>query len=246
MNLPKISIVVLGYLESNRRYLDACLKSVAALDYPQELIDLVVVSPYLAHPDPYVKIIKPPEPGSFSRSVNEGVRNSDPASEFILILSDDTIISKGSLRAMVGYGDNALIGAMSNCDLEWKYNLELPVTGLNRYYKFAPEGQGDPPIKEMIGANSPMPRGTLITDTLCFYAVLIPRKIWDEVGPLDEDFNMGYEDTFFCYKARSKGFQIAVAMDALIFHAGGQSSELINDSMRASNVAKFNEKMSKL
>jgi GT2 family glycosyltransferase len=242
MSLPKVSIVVLGYLESNRPYLEACLASVAALDYPRELLNVVVVSPYYDEHLPRVNtVVVVSEPGSFSKSVNRGTKVSmayDFQPDFILVLSDDTLITRDALKNMVALGDSAVIGAMSNCDNNWKYDVKFPVTGDARYYQFA----GEPPLNDMINARSPFEGGVLLTETLCFYAVLIPRKVWNAVGELDERFNMGFEDSDYCARAKALGFPCKIAMNALIYHAGGASAAIITDEMRSSNEREFNAK----
>lgn len=249
MSLPKISIVVLGYLESNRHYLEACLAGVAALDYPSEFLDVVVVSSWakagLYHGQRYssvvvsqVTYIDSPSPGGFSHSVNAAVRVCSKDSDFILILSDDTLITRDALKNMVAVGQDAVIGAMSNCDNNWKYDVKFPVTGDARYYQFA----GEPPLDAMINAKSPFESGVLLTETLCFYAVLISRKVWNAVGELDERFNMGFEDSDYCARAKALGFPCKIAMNAMIYHAGGASAEIITDEMRSSNEREFNAK----
>lgn len=245
MSLPKVSIVVLGYLESNRHYLEACLRSVANLEYPKDLLDITLVSPYgrsVIYPQDVLdmRIVSPPEPGSFSKSVNAGIKASNKDSDYYLILSDDTVITHNALNNMVKYGDNCVIGPVSNCDNDWKYKVLLPVTGFERFYELGKDSELA--LGMMIKADSPWPQGALLTDTLCFYAVMIPRKVWNEVGELDEGFNMGHEDSDYCHRARLKGYVPIVAMDSLIYHAGGASSEIINDSMRESNEKRFKEK----
>lgn len=234
MNLPKVSIVVLGYLESNRKYLAECLASVRNLYYPKELLDIIVVSPY------WPGAVRSTRANNFSGSVNAGVAACDPESKHILLLSDDTIIANGALKAMVeAAGDNeCLMGALSNCDQYWKYQLHLPHVSLpKRFYKLE---EVNP--RELMNAESYYPGGILMTDTLCFYALLIPRKVWDKVGELDEDFNMGFEDSDYCERAKELGIPCAIAMDAIIYHAGGATSEIIRDEWRVKNERLFHEK----
>lgn len=249
MSQTKVSIIVLGYLENNRHYLEACLRSVANLEYPKDLLDITLVSPYgrsVIYPQDVLdmRIVSPPEPGSFSKSVNAGIKASNKDSDYYLILSDDTVITHNALNNMVKYGDNCVIGPVSNCDNDWKYKVHLPVTGFERFYELGKDSELA--LGMMIKADSPWPQGALLTDTLCFYAVMIPRKVWNELGPLDESFNMGYEDSFYCYKARLAGYQCVVAMDALVYHAGGKSSELITPEMRENNERLFADKCQKL
>jgi len=53
----------------------------------------------------------------------------------------------------------------------------------------------------------------------CFAAALIPAQPWEEVGPLDENLPMYYEDSEWCYRARLFGYRVAAAPAAVVYHA---------------------------
>jgi glycosyltransferase involved in cell wall biosynthesis len=55
----------------------------------------------------------------------------------------------------------------------------------------------------------------------CFAATLIPRSSWESVGPIDEKFQMYYEDAEWSYRARLLGFRILAAPQATVYHAFG-------------------------
>ncbi len=55
----------------------------------------------------------------------------------------------------------------------------------------------------------------------CFACVMIPSKMWDVVGAVDEGYEMYYEDTDWCYRARLLGLKVIFAPEAEAFHAFG-------------------------
>lgn len=245
--MDSVSIVVPAYLESNRAMFEACLRSIANLDYPKFALDVVVVSPWARQaycesllPGIAVRSIENRRANSFSGSINAGVDASSRTTKYILLLSDDTILTRQSLRRLVdSTGDNeALVAALSNCDNYWKYIVPLPHIYPERFYRL----DHTLDTHALMNASSPIHQGILLTDILCFYATFIPRKVWERVGELDEAFNMGYEDTDYCYRAQKLGVRCVVALSALIWHAGGGTGEVITDEMRASNVKIFTEK----
>ena len=242
MSLPRVSIVILAYLESNRAYFEACWSSVKNLNYPKELLDIVIVSPWLKEVSGAKVVRNYARPDSFSGSTNTGIDHTDPDSKLILLLSDDTMIARESLMNMVLAADEAdvVLAALSNCDNYWKYHLHLPYVYPERYYRL--EHLNADMIKAMQNASSMYPPGIIFTDTLCFYAFLIPRKTWDKVGELDEGYNMGFEDSDYCARARLKGVRLAICMNAIIWHAGGASAEIITEGMREGNKKRFAEK----
>jgi hypothetical protein len=60
--------------------------------------------------------------------------------------------------------------------------------------------------------------GADTADWLAFVCVYIPRRAWDDVGPLDERFvGYGYDDVDWCQRARSHG-ELRVARDVRVLH----------------------------
>ncbi|MBN1220211.1 MAG: glycosyltransferase family 2 protein [Anaerolineae bacterium] len=55
-------------------------------------------------------------------------------------------------------------------------------------------------------------------------ALLIRRKAWEQVGPLDEDFFMYFEETDWCRRAARAGWEIHYLPDAQVIHYEGKSS----------------------
>jgi GT2 family glycosyltransferase len=53
----------------------------------------------------------------------------------------------------------------------------------------------------------------------CFAAALIPAAAWREIGPIDEEFPLYYEDSEWCYRARLLGYTIRAAPKAVVYHA---------------------------
>ena len=58
-------------------------------------------------------------------------------------------------------------------------------------------------------------------------ALLIPRKVLDAVGLLDETFFMYYEEVDLCRRVINKGWKVVYFPDSQIIHLGGKSSDQI-------------------
>jgi len=50
---------------------------------------------------------------------------------------------------------------------------------------------------------------------------LIPRDVWDTVGPLTEETFCGYDDFDYCYRTAKFGYQVWLCTEASIIHHGG-------------------------
>jgi GT2 family glycosyltransferase len=53
---------------------------------------------------------------------------------------------------------------------------------------------------------------------ICGACHLIPRKVWDEVGPLTEETFCGFDDYDYCYRVWKKGYQVWLRGEAFMTH----------------------------
>jgi len=71
------------------------------------------------------------------------------------------------------------------------------------------------------------------TDRLIFFCVLIRRKLYEELGGLDEAFGLGYfEDTDFVYRARHLGKKLIISERIFIYHQGKGSFSKVSGAVR--------------
>ena len=65
---------------------------------------------------------------------------------------------------------------------------------------------------------------------LAFFCVLLPRRVLEAVGPLDERFAVGmFEDDDYCRRVRQKGWTLAVARDSFVHHWGRGSFRRLSE-----------------
>lgn len=169
----------------------------------------------------------------FSAGVNTGIRHAFEAScTHILILNPDAVMQQESLRTLLdGLSADAAIGATGPAMLDNKgkpaaagYYLKAPTWlstllfstflrphFINRPYfvKHFYEETGldhDKSVAQIPGA-----------------CLLTSKKVLDDVGLLDEDFAIWFEDVEWCYRARKHGYKMWYCHDALVQHEGGVS-----------------------
>ena len=64
-----------------------------------------------------------------------------------------------------------------------------------------------------------------------FFCALVPRMVWDKVGGLDEQFEIGmFEDDDFSLRVRRSSYRIAVAEDCFVHHFGRGSFSKLSPS----------------
>lgn len=254
MNLPRISIVMTTYRPESKRYLDLAIRSIKNLDYPSELLDVILVGKPGYIPEyPGVRSMAPELPEFHNPvGVNFGMKASRSDSEYVMLLNDDVILTRDSLKNLVLSmpTENCVMSAISNCDNQWKYVLTMGYQKgdqafilQKRYYTYE---ELEPHFDGLMNTVSLYPRGIILADTLCLYANLIPKRLWDDLGGFDEGFKTGYDDTDFCIRARKAGAHLVIALDSLIWHFGGASTNhTLTDEIREETRRYFYEKWAK-
>ena len=64
-------------------------------------------------------------------------------------------------------------------------------------------------------------------DQIMGAAMMVRNSVIEEVGRLDEDFFMYFEEVDWCYRMREYGWRIVFLPDAVITHLGGRSTSQI-------------------
>jgi GT2 family glycosyltransferase len=73
-------------------------------------------------------------------------------------------------------------------------------------------------------APAPLVRDSFLT----FASVLLRCRMLEEIGLMDERYFMYFEDADFCFRARQRGWKLAVAADTCVLHKVGGSSDAKN------------------
>ena len=130
----------------------------------------------------------------FAKAINIGLAASD--APYACILNNDTVIYPEAFERMLHWLDRdlllGLIGPLTN-----SANTHQRVSG--------PE------------ACSP---GYLYTPILvAFFCAILPRTVYETVGPLSEEYGLGYgEDDDYCIRVRQAGYRTGIARDAYVHH----------------------------
>ena len=162
----------------------------------------------------------------FSSGNNVGVNAS--SSEYVLLINSDTIIQPGAIQKLVEtLDDNPAMGMASPC-LEWPdgtpqescFRFQRPIT---EFMKSAATGliskffnRYEVPFSVSIEKSYP--------EWTSFACVLIRRKVFEDIGLLDEGFFMYFEDVDFCKRASEAGWNIINNPSAHVVHLRGGSS----------------------
>jgi GT2 family glycosyltransferase len=216
-NGPLVSVIIVGH--NSRSWLDACLSSLNDQSYtPLEIIFVDNASndetlPWLTNSYPHLKTLRLESLQSLARAINLGVEQA--TGQYFLLLNPDVQLQEDSLAQMVEVGNHITHAiVVPKLHLMWAPgflngigNSASPSRpGTDTALGHLDFGQFDA-LKEVASA--------------CFAAVLIARSAWEQVGPLDEAFEMYFEDIEWSYRARLQGLHIYLAPKAIVNHALG-------------------------
>lgn len=249
MSPPLVSVIIPWHLDEMSDYVILCLESLKKQSLRE--IEVIVYSCVdralhdqiadIYQNDSRFKFSHDEEKTYYATKCNRAVAKSDPNSRYLLLGSDDIIFSHNALRNMALWAadHDIILNPFCNTDLGWYFHTALPF-GLKKFMR----------RNELTGATvtsienyQPTLNLLIPTNHNAFYATLMPRKVWNVVGTLEEKYKTGYEDTDYCMRARQHNVQTFFTTGAFIFHFGGAtSSKTVTPEERVYNEATFKQK----
>jgi GT2 family glycosyltransferase/glycosyltransferase involved in cell wall biosynthesis len=224
----KISIIVLTYnnLDYNRLCLNSIVEKTVYPNYELIVVDNASTDgtpeflEEFAARHPHVRLVLNAANTGFARGNNIGA--AEATGEILVFLNNDTVVTRGWLSGLARYLQDeriGLVGPVTN----WSGNE----TCITVEYKT---------VREMDSFaqryTSDHARQAFEVKMLPFLCVGLRRKVFEEVGPLDENFGLGmFEDDDYAVRLKEKGYKVLCAEDVFVHHWGKASfSKLDQDS----------------
>lgn len=238
--LPKVAIIIVTYNSS--KVISELLKSLNQTDYPKDrLIIFIIDNASIDNTYEVIKetiekihfrfntnIIRLRKNFGFAGANNIALklvkRLYNDVQFFVLVNPDIIILSREWLKELITaahmLGENTILGAVL-----YKNGHRVDTVG----EIFDPLGQPCSIMGEMSALY--LERVLRITKiplmfipNIWFALVVIPKKIIDSIGFLDEHYYMYFEDTEYCLRAWSHGYRCAILMRFIAIHKHGKSS----------------------
>lgn len=233
----KLSIIIVSW--NVKDDLSGCLASLKA-NRPSLPFEVIVVDnmsfdgtvAMVRQEYPDVAVIENHENKGFARANNQGIKQS--RGQYVLLLNPDTIVSPGSLDRLVAFLDsNPDVGACGPKLLNADGSTQASVRRFPTY-RAALYNQT---ICRVMGLFRAQYRKWMMkdfgydrqmdVDQIMGAAMLIRRSVIDDVGGMDENFFMYYEEVDLCYRIKKPGRRIVFFPGAVITHLGGRSSSQV-------------------
>ncbi|MEM3553381.1 MAG: polysaccharide pyruvyl transferase family protein [Candidatus Bathyarchaeia archaeon] len=225
---PKASIIVVTY--NNLDYTKICLESLVRKTFYPNFEVIVVDNCSQDGTREYVKsmgesmgfkVVLNESNKGFPAAANQGIRSS--CGEYLAILNNDVVVSRGWLSRLIRYLERdesiGLVGPVTNfCGNEAR--IKVPYVDIEGMEVFSEEY-----------VRTHMDPSWFETNMLAFYCVVLRRRIIEEVGFLDEGYEIGlFEDDDFCHRVRLRGYKIVCAEDVFVHHFGEASFKKLDRS----------------
>jgi len=213
---PLVSVIVLTY--NNLDFTRACLRSIEAESHWPNLEIIVVdnassdgTPEFLAEwqrGGPRRRIILNEHNLGFAAGNNVGLAAA--SGDYLVLLNNDTYVTPNWIGAMVKHlarnPDIGILGPVTN-NIGNEARVEVRYTGMEEMQRAA-------------AAYTLRRMGKLLdVDTVAFFCVAMPRSTYEQVGPMDEAFGVGFfEDDDYCRRVQAAGLRVVVADDVFIHH----------------------------
>jgi GT2 family glycosyltransferase len=216
----RVSAIVPITSLKERDWLGDCLASLSAQTY--EDIEVLVVdnatafglAEWLQAEHPRAGILRLERMSPFATALNAGAARS--RGDYLFFLNPDLKLRPRAVAEMVAAaeGDPRCGAVAAKLKFWWAPNFLNGIGNRVRDFGWGTDNAiGHLDLGQFDGWED--------VPSACFAAALIPRRAWDAVGPVDERFQLYYEDTEWCYRARLLGFTVRAAPRAEILHIFG-------------------------
>lgn len=217
-SLPKVGIVILNWNAYDLTI--NCIESLKSLDYTNKM---VIVVDNASSDNSYeilkgkytnLKIVLNSYNMGYAGGVNAGIREAlKNKCEYVWLLNNDAKILNST----------ALSELVSVCESD----LEIGVAGSLIKY---PTGEiqfsgGEIALPLVKGIHSIENISKAIeTEYVTGCSMLIPKRVIERIGLIEEDYFLYYEDSDYCFKAKQEGLKRVVVPQSLIEHELGGTS----------------------
>lgn len=232
-NRQKKVIVIISHY-ANPQVLSACLKSFSRVTYPDYKVIIVKNGRNSSYNsckgkediNVPIKVIELKENLGYAHANNIGIRSAiKEKCDYVLLLNDDTIVSPLFLRNLVEAGNKEGCAGFLGPKI-YQYDEPDRIWSLGALYDNDTCMLSFPNAGEKDNHTNQKP---FESDYISGCALLAKRKAIEDIGLMDEDFFLYWEDVDWGIRARNAGYKNIIVPSSFIWHkvsisSGGESS----------------------
>ena len=220
--LPRVSIVILNY--NGRHHLQGCFESLAALDYPKDRLEVILIDngsddasqEEMREKHRWVRLIENPRNVGFTGGCNQGADAARDA-EVLVFLNNDMRVEPHWLAELVAPLSRGECSATTAKMYSWDGKLINSAGGGMNFHGIGIQTG----YLETPGPEHDFPRRTLFA---CGGAMAIQKRVFHEVGGFDPEFFAYYEDVDLGWRLWILGHEIHYVPSAVCYHHHSSTS----------------------
>ncbi|MBV8980615.1 MAG: glycosyltransferase family 2 protein, partial [Acidimicrobiia bacterium] len=214
---PSVAVIVVNF--NGVDFLGPCLDSIAALDYPAELVETIVVDngsvdgslELLEERYPWVRVLPQSHNLGFAPAVNVAANATE--AECIALVNNDMRVEPGWLGGLVSeYDPDRGVVCVGGVILSWDGSAVDFVEGFVNF-----SGMGDQPAfgRPVDEVDTTTPRDLLFA---CGSSLLASRDVFLDIGGFDDSYFAYYEDVDLGWRLWLAGYDVRMAPQSRSFH----------------------------
>ena len=227
---PMVSVVVVTY--NNLELTQACLDSLNEHSQYANL-EIIVVDNASSDKSPEFlkewvanshnrRLILNDDNRGFAAANNQGLAIA--SGDYLVMLNNDTYVTPGWIRTLFQHLQRdrsiGLIGPVTN-NIGNEAKIDIHYTSMSEMLV-----KSSAYTRRHIGQLYPL-------RTAAFFCVMMSRKTYEKIGPLDEDFGRGFfEDDDYCRRIDNIGLRILCAEDVFVHHNLSASFNKLGDKKK--------------
>lgn len=220
--LPAVSVIIVNL--NGRSLLGDCLDALAAQDYPQERLEIVLVDngssddsvAFVRETHPYVRIVEAGRNLGFAGGNNLGARVA--TGDYLALINNDARADAHWLRALVDVLESQPeVACAASKILDWEgQTVDFVGPVMNLYARAFQIDEGLPALPGFYD----QPRELLAP---CGGAMMMRRDLFLQVGGFDEDYGSYFEDLDLGWRLWLYGYKVLLVPQAVVYHRGQQT-----------------------
>lgn len=210
---PFVSVLILNY--NGRHYLEKCLNSILATEYPDFEVLLIDngssdgSADYVRRNYPSVKIIENSNIG-FAKAYNHAVKLT--CAPYFVFLNNDVEVETNWLKELVQATSESKVAAATSKMRFFHERDRINSCGgcmdkfgfcVNRGIYEKDAGQYDDCLDVFYTVGA---------------AMIVKRSAWRKVGQFDERYFAYFEDADWCWRARMLGYEVLYVPSSIVYH----------------------------
>lgn len=249
-----LSVIILNYNSAD--YLKKCLDSISKSDIGNYKYEVIIVDNNST--DDSIKLAKTINSSNFkylelkdnkgfAHGNNQGLKEINSKTRFVLFLNPDTLVDKNTFKKMIEFFDQNQDVDAATCQLDLALTGQMQPechrgfpTPWNAFCYFSGLSKLFPHSKIFSGyfmGNLDLTVPHKI-DACVGAFLMVKKEVGDKINWWNEKYFFYGEDLDFCYQLKKHHFNLYFNPDCKIIHFQGVSSGLIDKSKKLSNASR--------